>query len=157
MTQNIKSKERGFTIVELLVVIVIIGILAAITIVSYTGVTAKANTAANKSNAASVLSAAMAVYAEENEFPATNATSASVIENLNAGVTKVPATLSVTNAQLVAGSTIQYLLDNADPALATGICVGYWNYTSDDGGPGAAWIYGGEATTATNVTTPTCD
>src|SRR5680860_609485 len=35
-------KNRGFTIVELLVVIVVIGILAAITIVSYTGVSQKA-------------------------------------------------------------------------------------------------------------------
>ncbi len=35
----------GFTIVELLVVIVVIGILAAITIVAYTGLTKKANTA----------------------------------------------------------------------------------------------------------------
>lgn len=37
------SAPRGFTIVELLIVIVVIGILAAITIVSYTGVTARAN------------------------------------------------------------------------------------------------------------------
>ncbi|MEI6850837.1 MAG: prepilin-type N-terminal cleavage/methylation domain-containing protein [Candidatus Saccharibacteria bacterium] len=46
--------KRGFTIVELLVVIVVIGILAAITIVSYTGVTARANGSATKSNAQSV-------------------------------------------------------------------------------------------------------
>jgi len=37
---NIKNK--GFTIVELLVVIVVIGVLAAITIVSYTGITQRA-------------------------------------------------------------------------------------------------------------------
>lgn len=39
------SRKNGFTIVELLVVIVIIGILAAITIVSYTGITQKATAA----------------------------------------------------------------------------------------------------------------
>jgi len=36
------SKQHGFTIVELLVVIVVIGILAAITVVSYTGISQKA-------------------------------------------------------------------------------------------------------------------
>ncbi len=39
---KIKSHRSGFTIVELLVVIVVIGILAAITIVSYTGISQRA-------------------------------------------------------------------------------------------------------------------
>ena len=43
--------SRGFTIVELLIVIVVIGILAAITIVAYNGITGKADTAAVHSSA----------------------------------------------------------------------------------------------------------
>lgn len=45
-----KRKFSGFTIVELLVVIVVIGILAAITIVSYTGISQKATAASLQSD-----------------------------------------------------------------------------------------------------------
>ena len=50
--------QRGFTIVELLVVIVVIGILAAITIVSYTGISQRATVASIQSdltNASNIL------------------------------------------------------------------------------------------------------
>jgi prepilin-type N-terminal cleavage/methylation domain-containing protein len=71
---NIKSKsqlERGFTIVELLIVIVVIGILAAITIVSYNGITARANTNSAKANATAFLKKAE-LYAADggtNRYP----------------------------------------------------------------------------------------
>jgi len=45
--------NRGFTIIELLVVIVVIGILAAITVVSYTGISQKAVAASLQSDLAS--------------------------------------------------------------------------------------------------------
>ena len=43
-------KNKGFTIVELLVVIVVIGILAAITIISYTGISQRATIASLQSD-----------------------------------------------------------------------------------------------------------
>ena len=51
-TYNLPSTtyQRGFTIVELLVVIVVIGILAAITIVSYTGISQRATIASLQSD-----------------------------------------------------------------------------------------------------------
>jgi prepilin-type N-terminal cleavage/methylation domain-containing protein len=54
---DIKTKaqqEKGFTIVELLIVVVVIAILAAITIVSYNGITNRANSSAALSTAASL-------------------------------------------------------------------------------------------------------
>jgi len=51
--ENIKP-NKGFTIVELLIVVVVIAILAAITIVSYNGITNKANASSAQSTAATV-------------------------------------------------------------------------------------------------------
>ncbi len=64
-------KLAGFTIVELLVVIVVIGVLAAITIVSYTGIQNKANIAvlvSDLDNAGRLLSMNLAV---NGTYPAT--------------------------------------------------------------------------------------
>jgi len=146
---NIKTKQSGFTIVELLVVIVVIGILAAITIVSYSGITARANTQANKSNANSVIQAAQVVYANTGSYPATSSTAATVLTNLNASDAKVPATLVITNGPVASGSALTYVLKGT-----TGICVGYWD--SSIATPAAAWLYGGDATTGTSATPSTC-
>ena len=49
-----KQKQTGFTIVELLIVIVVIGILAAITIVAFNGIQARANKTAVQSDLANL-------------------------------------------------------------------------------------------------------
>jgi prepilin-type N-terminal cleavage/methylation domain-containing protein len=51
MSLNNKIKQQGFTIVELLIVIVVIGILAAITIVAYNGVQNRAKATQYQSDA----------------------------------------------------------------------------------------------------------
>ncbi len=48
---QLAKKQNGFTIVELLIVVVVIAILAAITIISYNGITARANDSSMKSMA----------------------------------------------------------------------------------------------------------
>ena len=58
-------KLRGFTIVELLIVVVVIAILAAITIVSYNGIQQNAYNAKSIANA-DVYKKALLIYAAEN-------------------------------------------------------------------------------------------
>jgi len=67
--KNLKDGQSGFTIVELLIVIVVIGILAGITIVAYSGITNRANTTKAQSNATTVQSVAEAMNADIGYYP----------------------------------------------------------------------------------------
>lgn len=66
---TIPRAKNGFTIVELLVVIVIIGILAAITIVSYTGITSKAVSSALQADLSAAAKQLNLYQAENGDFP----------------------------------------------------------------------------------------
>ncbi len=72
--KNLKN-EKGFTIVELLIVIVVIGILAAIVIVAFNGVQNQARVTGFKSDIASITKMAEAYNADEstNGYPLTAA------------------------------------------------------------------------------------
>ena len=66
---DIKAKNQGFTIVELLIVVVVIAILAAITIVSYNGITNRANASAAASTAATLQKKAELYQADVGSYP----------------------------------------------------------------------------------------
>lgn len=67
------TSTNGFTIVELLIVIVVIGILAAITIVSYNGLQTRAKLAKIQSDIAQVRKLVEAYNAEHGQYPVTAA------------------------------------------------------------------------------------
>lgn len=66
---NMIKKHSGFTIVELLIVIVVIGILAAIVIVAFNGVQQRARYAQHQSDIASVDKAIQLYYADTGSYP----------------------------------------------------------------------------------------
>lgn len=65
----VKNNSHGFTIVELLVVIVVIGVLAAITVVSYTGVSNKATVASIQSDLSVAAQKLKMYYTENSSYP----------------------------------------------------------------------------------------
>lgn len=74
----VKERSRGFTIVELLIVIVVIAILAAITIVSYAGITNRANDAAVQDNLANMAKQLQIYNVDNSTYPRTVADLTSV-------------------------------------------------------------------------------
>ena len=63
------KNKQGFTIVELLIVIVVIGILAAITIVAYNGVQTRARTSVAQSKIKTIEKALSLYYADNSAYP----------------------------------------------------------------------------------------
>lgn len=84
------TKQKGFTIVELLIVVVVIAILAAITIVSYNGIQARSTDTAVRSDVANLAKRFGAFHADNGFYPNTSAhmqTAGFTISNKNAYLT----------------------------------------------------------------------
>lgn len=149
---NTKSKlraEGGFTIVELLIVVVVIAILAAITIVSYNGITTRANGSAAQGSA-STLQKKVETYAADStvgNYPtalsALTATGQSWTTPVMWGASN-PAPSASTPANqvqyLVCGRASSGTSPVAAPTAAnvlsgtgtvvTGARIAYWDYTA---------------------------
>lgn len=133
------TTQRGFTIVELLIVIVVIGILAAITIVAYNGVQNRAKTSSGQSAAVTVIKKAELYNTENSVYPtkATDLTTGATGKTYElTGATFVAA---MSAAPTAANSTTYYVCGtgatNTAPSTVgtittiTGARVEYWNFS----------------------------
>src|SRR5206468_9308462 len=66
---SLKKRNQGFTIVELLIVIVVIGILAALVITTYSGIQAKARNSKRQTDVQSVQTQLEAYFAQNGHYP----------------------------------------------------------------------------------------
>lgn len=124
MIDNVKrDRNYGFTIVELLIVIVVIAILASISIVSYNGIQNRAKTTAASTVAKSVTTKAEMAYTLTGSYPTAMTGFNSNTESAIAGSGLVLGTPDADNGT----STVQYT-PCSNPA--TGARIGTWNYTT---------------------------
>src|SRR6185437_12524563 len=66
---SLKKRQQGFTIVELLIVIVVIGILAALVITTYAGIQAKARNSKRQTDIQSVQTQLEAYFQTNGNYP----------------------------------------------------------------------------------------
>jgi prepilin-type N-terminal cleavage/methylation domain-containing protein len=95
-------KNRGFTIVELLIVIVVIAILAAIVIIAYNGVSQRARDAKRLTDITAVYKAIQMYYADNGTYPVTATPFGNGLSDSNCAA-------GITSAQWVPGLVPKYL------------------------------------------------
>ena len=110
-----KKVTSGFTIVELLIVIVVIAILATITVVAYNGIQARARDAKRDSDIAYITKILELYYIDNGEYPAANNPSA-------VGINGWSSTADTTSWQTVATLVNKYAPNGLpeDPKKETG-------------------------------------
>ncbi|MDB5176701.1 MAG: Type pilin PilA [Candidatus Saccharibacteria bacterium] len=134
---NIKKmkSEKGFTIVELLIVIVVIGILAAIVIVAYSGVTSRANNTDAQAASATVAKKAEAYYADpiggNGSYPTTFAQIGSAASSQTFSLAGSGVILNTAAAAITAKPASAKTIDFYQCGAAVGNAIGVWNYTTN--------------------------
>jgi len=68
MLSKLRKKAKGFTLIELMIVVAIIGILAAIAIPNFLRYQAKSKQSEAKTNLGSIFTSQIAYFGEEDEF-----------------------------------------------------------------------------------------
>jgi len=138
--QTVKN-QKGFTIVELLIVIVVIGILAAITIVAFNGVQNRGKTASAESAANTVLKKAEAANSITSSYPQ-NAGGFSA--NNESSLTGSGVVLVATNITAAPTNPATLYIVPCTGTAGTGGRITYWDYTV----PGAVVKSYGQPTAA---------
>lgn len=110
-----RAKQKGFTLIELVVVIVILGILAAVVAPRFIDLTSQANTAVQQGACGALASAAVMLYASTKASNSCASIKAQMV--IPAGMTAVgPCSGVVVTAS---GSTAPTTCTAIDPAICT--------------------------------------
>jgi len=130
------SRQTGFTIVELLIVIIVIGILSGIILVSYSGAVSSSNTQSAKANASSMQRKIEAYGQVTNSFPdATTITTYTNQLNSHSDSTLESSDLEIGAPNGTNGkTTVEVSQCSTNPGMA--YRIRYWDFTdkvlSDD-------------------------
>ena len=146
------KEERGFTIVELLIVIVIIAILAAIVIVAYNGVQNRAKTSAGQSTANSIVKKFEALNAVKGAYYSSGASVTAAQINTYATAAPTVAEANIDNTASVIAATAATTsgltastANNGNTvsvwACAAGANIWYWDFAA--GTPAAVQVKAG--------------
>lgn len=156
---NSTKKHSGFTIVELLIVIVVIGVLAAISVVAYNGISQNARVSSAKALAKQVSTKVELAYTESGTYPS----DLSSLGFSNSGNTTYQYSTSANSwCTTVSVGSASYYVSNTATSPVSGGCPGHGqggvdaitNLAKNPGAEGGTgWINNGSNPTGTWSTT----
>lgn len=139
---SLKVKQQGFTIVELLIVIVVIGILAALVITTFTGIQQRARNTERETDIKAIHGQVEAYYAQNGRYPTVgnlndDAWRSTNMKGLDEGALHAPnSTADVTGSATTATNEYSYIAtpNGCDNTPTNGDCVGYTVEADKEGG-----------------------
>jgi len=142
LMQRRHSKEEGFTLIELMVVVLIIAILIAIAIPTFLGARTRANNRAAQSSLRNALTAAKTIFTDNNTYTTADATGLATVEP---SLTFVATGTASTGAKVVSVDPVSATQWDAAVLSASGTCY----YIQDmSNGPGTQFGSGSTCTGA---------
>lgn len=131
-----KVKQQGFTIVELLIVIVVIGILAALVITTFTGIQRRARDTERQTDIKALHSQLEAYYAQNGFYPALAEVNTTTLAGLDAGaLTSPPNNNTAIDSAPTTNAKYRYTPAPANCTTAAGTCASYELESDLEGGP----------------------
>lgn len=124
------TNQKGFTIVELLIVIVVIGILAALVISTFSGVQARARDAQRQTDIKSLSTQLEVFYTDNGGYPILSNVSTTTLKGLDAAALVAPGdsgsnSLTNTATPTTAQYGYQTFASDGTTACSTGTCAKY--------------------------------